>query len=77
MDKPHIYRTDDDVLLNLQRSLDLMNCAIRILGSGEKSQSLQMYVMSLVDVAAHLTQQSTNSLDLGEQTDNEHGVCNG
>ncbi|SUG74658.1 Uncharacterised protein [Salmonella enterica subsp. enterica] len=36
MDKPRIYRTDDDVLLNLQRSLDLMNCAIRILGSGEE-----------------------------------------
>ncbi|SUG74659.1 Uncharacterised protein [Salmonella enterica subsp. enterica] len=34
---------------------------------------MQMYVMSLVDVAAHLTQQSTNSLDLGEQADNEHG----
>ncbi|ENY6481548.1 hypothetical protein [Salmonella enterica] len=67
MDKPRIYRTDDDVLLNLQRSLDLMNCAIRILGSGEKN--MQMYVMSLVDVAAHLTQQSTNSLDLGEQAD--------
>ncbi|HHX9823543.1 TPA: hypothetical protein ACVTEZ_002666 [Salmonella enterica subsp. enterica serovar Weltevreden] len=75
MDKPRIYRTDDDVLLNLQRSLDLMNCAIRLLGSGEKN--MQMYVMSLVDVAAHLTQQSTNSLDLGEQADNEHGVCNG
>ncbi|EJC6566449.1 hypothetical protein MZV87_004926 [Salmonella enterica] len=74
MDKPRIYRTDDDVLLNLQRSPDLMNCAIRILGSGEKN--MQMYVMSLVDVAAHLTQQSTNSLDLGEQADNEHGVCN-
>lgn len=27
MDKPRIYRTDGDVLLNLQRSLDLMNCA--------------------------------------------------
>ncbi len=35
---------------------------------------MQMYVMSLVDVAAHLTQQSANSLDLGEQADNEHGV---
>lgn len=32
MDKPRIYRTDGDVLLNLQRSLDLMNCATRILG---------------------------------------------
>ncbi|WOJ03429.1 hypothetical protein [Citrobacter koseri] len=75
MDKPHIYRTEGDVLLNLQRSLDLMNCATRILGSGEKN--LQMYVISLVDVAAHLMQQSTNALDLGEQADNEHGVCNG
>lgn len=75
MDKSHIYRTDEDVLPNLQRSLDLMNCAARILGSGEKN--LQMYVISLVDVAAHLTQQSTNALDLGEQADNEHGVCNG
>lgn len=74
MDKPHIYRTDKDVLTNLQRSLDLMNCATRILGSGEKN--LQMYVISLVDVAAHLTQQSTNALDLGEQTGNEHEVCN-
>ena len=75
MDKPHIYRTDKDVLTNLQRSLDLMNCATRILGSGEKN--LQMYVISLVDVAAHLTQQSTTALDLGEQTGNEHEVCNG
>ncbi|EAT2563591.1 TPA: hypothetical protein ACGE0M_004555 [Salmonella enterica] len=74
MDKPRIYRTDGDVLLNLQRSLDLMNCATRILGSGEKS--MQMYVMSLVDVAAELTQQSTNALDFGEQTGDEHGVCN-
>jgi hypothetical protein len=75
MDKSHIYRTEGDVLLNLQRSLDLMNCATRILGSGDKN--LQMYVMSLVDIAAHLTQQSTNALDLGEQTGNEHEVCNG
>ncbi|ENZ1854814.1 hypothetical protein ACGGZ2_004348 [Salmonella enterica] len=74
MDKPRIYRTDGDVLLNLQRSLDLMNCATRILGSGEKS--MQMYVMSLVDVAAELTQQSTNALDFGEQTGDEHRVCN-
>lgn len=74
MDKPRIYRTDGDMLLNLQRSLDLMNCATRILGSGEKS--MQMYVMSLVDVAAELTQQSTNALDLGEQAGDEHGVCN-
>ncbi|MGN5573870.1 hypothetical protein [Enterobacter sp. Lyrl_3] len=75
MDKPHIYRTEGDVLLNLQRSLDLMNCATRILGSGEKN--LQMYVISLVDIAAHLTQESTNALDLGDQTENEHEVCNG
>lgn len=75
MVKSRIYRTDEDVLLNLQRSLDLMNCAARILGSGEKN--LQMYVISLVDVAAHLTQQSTDALDLGKQADNEHGVCNG
>lgn len=75
MDKPHIYRTEEDVLLNLQRSLDLMNCATRILGSGEKN--LQMYVISLVDIAAHLTQESTNALDLGDQTENEHEVCNG
>ncbi|HEM7418480.1 TPA: hypothetical protein U2J22_003615 [Citrobacter youngae] len=75
MDKPHIYRTDKDVLTDLQRSLDLMNCATRILGSGEKN--LQMYVISLVDIAAHLTQQSTNALDLGEQTGNEHEVSNG
>lgn len=75
MDKPHTYHTDEDVLMNLQRSLDLMNCATRILGSGEKN--LQMYVISLVDAAAHLTQQSTNALDLGEQTGNEHEVCNG
>lgn len=75
MDKPHIYRTDKEVLTNLQRSLDLINCATRILGSGEKN--LQMYVISLVDVAAHLTQQTTNALDLGEQTGNEHEVCNG
>lgn len=75
MDKPHIYRTEGDVLLNLQRSLDLMNCATRILGSGEKN--LQMYVISLVDIAAQLTQESTNALDLGEQFENEHGVCNG
>lgn len=74
MDKPRIYRTDGDVLLNLQRSLDLMNCATRILGSGEKS--MQMYVMLLVDVAAELTQQSTNALDLDEQAGDEHGVCN-
>ncbi|EAM2835755.1 hypothetical protein GI075_24855 [Salmonella enterica] len=74
MDKPRIYRTDGDVLLNLQRSLDLMNCATRILGSCEKS--MQMYVMSLVDVASHLTQLSTNALDLGEQTGDENGVCN-
>lgn len=75
MNNPHIYHTESDVLLNLQRSLDLMNCATRILGSGEKN--LQMYVVSLVDIAAHLTQQSTNALDLGEQLENEHGVCNG
>ncbi|MBJ9641964.1 hypothetical protein I5520_08185 [Citrobacter sp. FDAARGOS_156] len=75
MDKPHIYRTEGDVLLNLQRSLDLMNCATRILGSGEKN--LQMYVISLVDIATHLTQQSTNALDLGGQAGNEHEVCNG
>lgn len=75
MDKPHIYRTEGDVLLNLQRSLDLMNCATRILGSGDKN--LQMYVLSLVDIAAELTQQSTNALDLGEQKENEHEVCNG
>lgn len=75
MDKTHIYRTEGDVLLNLQRSLDLMNCATRILGSGEKN--LQMYVISPVDTAAHLTQESTNALDLGEQLENEHGVCNG
>ncbi|MEC5643525.1 hypothetical protein [Citrobacter koseri] len=75
MNKPHIYCTDEDVLPNLQRSLDLMNCATRILGSGEKN--LQMYVISLVDIAAHLTQQSTNALDLGEQTGNKHGVRNG
>lgn len=74
MDKPHIYRTEGDVLLNLQRSLDLMNCATRILGSGDKN--LQMYVLSLVDIAAELTQQSTNALDLGELTENEHEVCN-
>lgn len=75
MNKPHIYHTESDVLLNLQRSLDLMNCAALILGSGEKN--LQIYAMSLVDVAVHLTQQSTDALDLGEQTGNEHGVCNG
>lgn len=75
MDKPHIYRTEGDVLLNLQRSLDLLNCTTRILGSGDKN--LQMYVLSLVDIAAELTQQSTNALDLGEQTENEHEVCNG
>lgn len=75
MNKSYVYRTEDDVLLNLQRSLDLMNCATRILGSGEKN--LQMYVISLVDIAAHLTQESTNALDLGEQLENEHGVCNG
>lgn len=75
MDKPHIYRTEGDVLLNLQRSLDLMNCATRILGSGETN--LQMYVISLVDIAAHLTQESTNALDLGEQLENEHEVCDG
>lgn len=75
MDKPHIYRTEGDVLLNPQRSLDLLNCATRILGSGDKN--LQMYVMSLVDIAAELTQQSKNALDLGEQTENEHEVCNG
>ena len=69
MNKPHIYHTESDVLLNLQRSLDLMNCAALILGSGENA-------MSLVDVAVHLTQQSTDALDLGEQTGNEHGVCN-
>jgi hypothetical protein len=74
MDKPHVYRTEGDVLLNLQRSLDLMNCATRILGSGEEPAD---GVISLVDIAAHLTQQSTNALDLGEQTENEHGVCNG
>lgn len=75
MDIPHFYRTEGDVLLNLQRSLDLMNCATRILGSGDKN--LQMYVLSLVDIAAELTRQSTNALDLGEQTENEHEVCNG
>ncbi|WP_288887116.1 hypothetical protein [uncultured Citrobacter sp.] len=75
MNKLHVYRTGEDVLLNLQRSLDLMNCATRILGSGDKN--LQMYAMSLVDIAAELTQQSTNALDLGEQTENEHEVCNG
>ncbi|WP_316391089.1 hypothetical protein [Citrobacter farmeri] len=75
MNKPYVYRTEDDVLMNLQRALDLMNCATRILGNGEKD--LPMYVISLVDVAAHLTQQVTNALDLGEQAGNEHGVCNG
>lgn len=75
MNKPHIYHTESDVLLNLQRSLDLMNCAVLILGSGEKN--LQIYAISLVDVAVHLTQQSTDALDLGEQTGHEHGVCNG
>lgn len=74
MNKSYVYRTEGDVLLNLQRSLDLMNCATRILGSGDKN--LQMYVLSLVDIAAELTQQSTNALDLGEQTENEHEVCN-
>ncbi|MCI1898391.1 MAG: hypothetical protein LKI85_08415 [Enterobacter sp.] len=74
MNKSYVYRTEGDVLLNLQRSLDLMNCATRILGSGDKN--LQMYVLSLVDIATELTQQSTNALDLGEQTENEHEVCN-
>ncbi|SQA62286.1 hypothetical protein [Yokenella regensburgei] len=69
------YRTDHDVLVNLQRSLDLMYCAQSILSGG--SESMQIYVHALVDVATHLTQESTNALDLGEQTDSEHGVCNG
>lgn len=68
-----VYRTDRDVLVNLQRSLDLMYCAQQILSNGDNN--LQVYVHALVDVAAHLTQESTNALDLGEQ--NEQGVCNG
>lgn len=70
-----IYRTDRDVLVDLQRSLDLMYCAQSILSGG--NESMQIYVHTLVDVAAHLTQGSTNALDLGEQSDNAPGMCNG
>lgn len=77
MPNTYIYHTDSNVLLGLQRSLDLMNCTQLILNSGDKK--MQMYVQSLVDVAQELTQQAVNALDFGEQTQNkdEQGVCNG
>ena len=77
MPNTHIYHTESNVLLGLQRSLDLMNCTQLILNSGDKK--MQMYVQSLVDVAEELTQQAVNALDFGEQPQNkgEQGVCNG
>ena len=77
MPNTYIYHTDSNVLLGLQRSLDLMNCTQLILNSGDKK--MQMYVQSLVDVAQELTQQAVNALDFGEQqqSKDEQGVCNG
>lgn len=77
MPNTYIYHTDSNVLLGLQRSLDLMNCTQLILNSSDKK--MQMYVQSLVDVAQELTQQAVSALDFGEQPQNkgEQGVCNG
>lgn len=77
MPNTHIYHTDSNVLLGLQRSLDLMNCTQLILNSGDKK--MQMYAQSLVDVAQELIQQAVNALDFGEQSqaEDEQGVCNG
>jgi hypothetical protein len=76
MPNTYIYHTDSNVLLGLQRSLDLMNCTQLILNSGDKQ--MQIYVQSLVDVAQELTQQAVSALDFGEQpqTKGEQGVCN-
>lgn len=69
MPNTYIYHTDSNVLLGLQRSLDLMNCTQLILNSGDRK--MQMYVQSLVDVAQELTQQAVNALDFGEQPQNK------
>jgi hypothetical protein len=77
MSKTYTYQVNEDVLLHLQRSLDLLNCAQLIINAQDKH--MQKYVMSLVDVAEDFTQRAANALDLGEQTTvkNEQGVCNG
>lgn len=76
MPNTYVYHTDSNVLLGLQRSLDLMNCTQLILNNGDKQ--MQMYVQSLVDVAQELIQQAVNALDFGEQSqaEDEQGVCN-
>ena len=76
MPNTYIYHTDSNVLLGLQRSLDLMNCTQLILNSGDKQ--MQIYVQSLVDVAQELTQQAVSALDFGEQpqTKGEQGGGN-
>ncbi|MHA6305677.1 hypothetical protein ACX3SV_00985 [Hafnia paralvei] len=76
MPNTYVYHTDSNVLLGLQRSLDLMNCTQLILNSGDKK--MQMYAQSLVDVAQELIQQAVNALDFGEQSqaEDEQGVCN-
>ena len=41
MPNTYIYQTDSNVLLGLQRSLDLMNCTQLILNSGDKNANVR------------------------------------
>ncbi|MFV8906883.1 MULTISPECIES: hypothetical protein [Serratia] len=75
MAKTYTYQVQEDVLLHLQRSLDLLSCAQLIINS--QDEQMQKYIMSLVDVAEDFTQRAANALDFGEQPQNEQGVCNG
>lgn len=77
MNKTHTYQTHEDVLLLVQRTADLLDCAQQMLASG--NDHLLRYVGSVVDAAGDYAQRAANALDLGEQPTvaNEQGVCNG
>ena len=65
MNKTRIYQTQEDVLLHVQRTADLLDCAQQMLACG--NDHLVRYVGSVVDAAGDYAQRAANALDLGEQ----------
>ncbi|MFQ0827247.1 hypothetical protein AAH211_01890 [Serratia fonticola] len=75
MTKNYSYKTNEDVLLHVQRTADLLDCAQQMLGCGDKH--LAKYVGTVIEAAGEYAQRAANALDFGEQTQSEQGVCNG
>lgn len=75
MTKNYSYKTNEDVLLHVQRTADLLDCAQQMLNCGDKH--LEKYVGTVIEAAGGYVQRAANALDFGEQPQNEKGEGNG